>query len=357
MAHHADDQIETFLMRLFRGSGNQGLKGIPMIREVDFSVLNPFINKKIKVKIIRPLLNVWKNEIENYINQNKISFNLDSTNKENKILRNKLRNKLIPKIIKEYNPNLKETLLRTLNIIVEDEEYLRNFSKILLKEFIHEENNNMFINIPKLNNQPLALKRRILREAILNFTGTLNNINFGHIEDIINKISQEGSFELHLPNSLYIYRSKNMLCLKKTPETLTKIDNYNYFLNIPGETNIPELDKTIIASIEKTDNPFGQIETKPNKICLDFDKLSTELIVRKRKDGDKFQPLGLKGSKKLKKYLIDKKIDQEKKDKIPVVVSNEDEIAWLAGQQIGDKFKITKDTKRILKLEIINSNE
>jgi tRNA(Ile)-lysidine synthase len=175
-AHTADDQAETVLMRLMRGSGTTGLLGIPAQSQAPSP--QPLM-------IIRPLLNVWRKEVEEYCQQNHLDFRTDSTNKDTAILRNKIRLELIP-YLKEYNPNIKETLLRMSEILLEEEQYLEDEAKRAFKKVVQKENAGAIqLDHAKLCRQPKAIQRRMVRMAIEAVKGDLNTVSLDYVENFL----------------------------------------------------------------------------------------------------------------------------------------------------------------------------
>ena len=334
LGHTADDNIETFLMRLLRGSGARGLTGIPPVRG----------------RIIRPLIKTWRKEIEEYSAKHKITARIDYTNYESRYVRNRIRLKLIPQL-KVFNPNLKETLLNTIELLTLDNLYFRDKSEEILKEVILEEKkDSLDLDLRKLLRLGRGAESHVIRAAIERLRGNLIDISYQHIEDILDQLVNPEPWQLCLPDGLYVIGRKEVLTITKAkPEPKLKI-KFNYFLKVPGEIEIPEIGLKLKATLSDKTINFSPETADPFEAYLDFEKTGDRLTIRNKEDGDKFSPFGLKGSKKLQDFFVDEKVPIERRDEIPIVLSGE-RIAWLVGFRIDEEFKITDKTKRILKLE------
>ena len=298
LAHNKDDQIETFMFRLTRGTGLSGLEGIATKRD----------------RYIRPISEIYKSEIVNYLDENNISYCIDSTNLENEFTRNSIRIDLIPFIEKRYNPKFKDKIfslieeIRDINIFIEKE----------IEQFSYNET----INIESILKFPKSIRGKILSKYLYKYG----------LE--VNRKSQEISLD-----SQYI--------LKKEYNIL-KIQKINLIKN-----NIEEVTFTIPNKIKYGDYIIEAeyVERgEQNKNCFYTNlKLGDTLIVRGRKDGDKIIPTDMKGEKKLKEIFINEKIGKEKRDSIPLIVHNGN-IVWIAGVRGNEKYNSTE--KRCIKLSV-----
>lgn len=335
LGHNADDQAETILMRFIRGSGLKGLGGIPPVRKNGL--------------IIRPLIEVFRKEIEEFLKKEKIPYVIDSTNKSMDFLRNKYRHKLIPFIEKEFNPNIKKTVLRMAEIFRNEEKFLSEITKSS-KNLYRKINDGVVIDLTVLNTFSVAKKLRIIRSAIEELSGNL--LHFGHVHfyDIL-KISenQKPNQRLNLPGNLIAIKEYNQLkILFNKNEEITQ--KFNVTLNINNKTLIPAL-KCVVESKLILRKDIRRLKTPPDTALLDYDKLEKPLFFRNYCYGDRFFPLGAPGTKKLKDFFIDSRIPLQERYRIPLLISG-DKIAWVAGLRIDDRFKVTDETKRVLKLKI-----
>ena len=300
VGHTAEDNIETFLMRLLRGSGLKGLCSIPARRG----------------RIVRPLIKVWRREVEDYVSALKIIPRRDYTNYESKYMRNSIRLKLVPQL-KLYNMNIKDILIQTVLMLNEDRYYLENETEEVISRLILEEGEGKVeLDLKKLQEYPLAIKRHLLRLAIEKVKGDLNQLTFDHVRSIIDKIGAKEKWELHLPDGIFVFGNGTVLTVSRERLKKAKIEPFRYAVSIPGETVIPEIGlKVRVSEGEK----LGQ--TGPKTAFIDQETLGRDIIVRNKLPGDRFQPIGLSGTKKLQDFFVDEKVPQDDRDAVPVFES------------------------------------
>lgn len=353
LGHNADDQVETILMRFLRGSGLEGLTGIPPVRG----------------KIIRPLIECSREEIEEYCRKNKIEYRIDSTNREPIYFRNKIRLELLPLLIDQYNKNIKNNLLNLQIIVGEILQYLQKETEEIFTEIVEiREGEKAVIDLTRMSSLPLVFKRRIIRKMIEEVKGDLNSINFIHIDRILRLTDDySGEKELYLPKALRAKRVYQQLMVYKdsfsnlySPDDLSSF--WAYFLSVPGYTEI----KPLKMRVEIKELNFKEAETSlsyqkkksPLKFTevIDQEKVKLPLKIRNRRRGDYFYPLKLGGKKKVKEIFIDHKIPKSKRDLIPILVDAEDKILWVVGIRLDERVKITTDTRKILSIVIKAKN-
>jgi tRNA(Ile)-lysidine synthase len=338
VAHNKNDQAETILMRIIRGTGLEGLTGMDFIRG----------------NIIRPLLEIDRSEIEEYCSYNLLYPKVDSSNLLNIFTRNKIRLELIPQINKLFETDIKESLFRMSELLKADNAYIEKNSSANYKQVtISETDKNIFLDIEKLKSVHIALIKRILRLAINKIKGNLKGIASVHLEAVVDLIfnGSTGS-SLCLPERLVIEKSYNVLKIHRIQADLitTKFD---YEIKIPGVNYFDANNFILEASIaEKFDEEKNYKNTASHSFLqyFDYEKFNLGINIRSRKQGDFFKPINSNGTKKLKEYLIDNKIPRENRDAIPILAKG-NEVIWLVGYKISDKFKVTENTKNILKLE------
>lgn len=329
VAHNKDDQAETVLMRIIRGTGLDGL------RAMDYKNNN----------IIRPILDIKKSEIMDYLEGEKISYALDKTNFETDYTRNKIRLDIIPQIEK-INPNFIDSLV-SLSLIAKDdlsildknvEETYRKLAKI--------KKNQVYLKKEDFDNIDDALAKRIIRRAIYDIKGHIKNFSKENIDTFLSiKDLDNGKFivkdDLVLRKSYDYY----ILELASDEKKLEKV----YEL---GEDSTINFDGIMIKSSIIDSRTYKKDK---NTGYFDYDLLKFPLKVRTRRPGDRFVPLSRTSEKKVKDFFIDQKIDRKKRDQIPIILSN-DQIIWLAGLRISDTFKVTERSKKILKIEVYDEN-
>ncbi|MGB9715261.1 MAG: tRNA lysidine(34) synthetase TilS [Thermodesulfovibrionales bacterium] len=329
LGHTADDQAETVLMRLLRGSGPLGLSGIPPIRG----------------NIIRPLIEVERQEIDKFLQSEHIDFIVDSSNLKKDYIRNKIRLTLIP-MMKEINPNIIETLSRSASIFREEERYFDVIvGKTLMRLVSKKSDSRIELFLAPLEAMDKVILRRVLRK-VMEETKGLRGINFFHIEDIIELIKNaKAGSRLYLPKDVRVIKDYSTLVF--TAEPPVKLGSYK--LEVPGEVNLKETGVLIRASLLENKEAMAMISS--DVALFDTERLVFPLTIRSRKNGDYFFPLGFGKKKKLQDFFVDEKVPRDERDAIPLILSGED-IIWIAGYRQDHRFRVTDETRKILKLEV-----
>jgi tRNA(Ile)-lysidine synthase len=337
LAHNANDQAETILMRIMRGTGMEGLIGIRPVRDKIY---------------VRPVLNLSRREIEKYCEENSINPRIDKSNLETIYARNKVRLDLIPYMEENFNKDIIKTLNRLSDIVKVDNDYLEAISTKQFKKHCEIEEQRVIIYNSAFT-QHEAIVSRIVRSALFAVCNNLCNIEKIHISNIIELQKHETGKVTMLPQNIIVENCYGdiHIHIKGKDYHKTNLANDNeYTLNVNSENFIRSLNKVVsIHTISNLD--FNEVKTDDYIKYFDYDKIQKPLILRYRKDGDKFMPLGMKGNKKLKDLLMDLKIPKAERNEIPLICFGDD-IAWVVGHQISEKFKISKDTKNILQIRI-----
>lgn len=328
VAQNLNDNVETILMRLFRGTGLEGLKGIDVLRD----------------EIIRPLLETDRTSIEEYCRQNDLEPRVDKTNLQPIYSRNKIRLELIPYLKESFNSNLNESIVRLSQIIKEENDYLEQQTNKLMNSIVQIEEQRLSIKINNLTELHEAMQKRLLRKAVEQLAETLNGYEYKHFQGIIELLDKGTGAALELPKNLKAYISYENLILSKKIENKHK--KCYYKLKYDYDNKIDELGVAI--SIKLTNQiPLSMMQKHTNTIYIDAAKVTQELVLRNRQQGDMFSPIGMMGSKKLKDYFIDRKTPREKRDEI-FLLADGNEIVWIIGDLISEKYKITTQTKKVI---------
>ncbi|WP_228851928.1 tRNA lysidine(34) synthetase TilS [Aegicerativicinus sediminis] len=317
-AHHADDSLETFLINFSRGTGLEGLTGIPEINE----------------NIVRPLLAFSREDIEVYAIENHLKWRDDSSNAETKYLRNKLRHDVIP-TLKSINSNLLKNFLTTQRQLLEIREIVEDRMNDVSESVIEEiDDSKIVYNIPKLEelNNPKAYLYQLLKEY--GFT------SWNDIENLLT--SQPGKQVFSSDYRLLKDRETLILMRQGANETEDTISVESLDPVAFGEGKLMFAE---VENWEELDEPI---------IFIDVDKIQLPLTLRKWQDGDFFYPIGMRGKKKVSKFLKDEKWPLIKKEGLWILCSGDD-VVWLVGDRMDDRFKITDQTKRILKIQLIQN--
>jgi tRNA(Ile)-lysidine synthase len=320
-AHHLNDQIETVLLNLTKGTGLKGIKGI----------------QHKKGNIIRPILQLKKEEIFKYAEKEKLKFRTDASNNDNKYERNLIRNKVVP-ILKTINPSLLNTFEANINHIIDANELAAYATNSLKKKLIENRKGNYFISINKLLLQP---GRKTLLDSLL------TDFDFSHkqVEEVFKIIEAQSGKQVE-GDTYTVIKDRNFLIITQTIAS----ENNNPIVLIENEKKkikTPEFQlKLEVVKFKGIQHKSAEWFTQ-----LDYDKIQFPLVLRKWKRGDYFYPLGMNKKKKVSNYLVDEKVSLLEKEKICVLISGEHIIALL-GKRIDDRFKVTSNTKKSLELVI-----
>jgi len=358
VGHTADDHIETILMHLIRGSGTRGLRG-----------LEPGTQWQ-SVLIIRPLLEVSRQETTDYCHHYQLMPRIDASNLSLSPLRNRIRHQLLP-LLQSYNPQVTEALLRTARLAGDDLAYLDEEIARLWDGVAQKQESAIILDKARFLELPSALKRHLLRAAIERLLGTLKNIEMRHIEGIMSALSKPAGKRISLPGGLLFSIEYDRYLLAPDPAALSPfpILEAEFLLKIPGETLLPgwHIEATITdrkrepergeAPLTNLPLPFpierdkgGELPNNGLTAYFDLGKTGDKLVVRSRQPGDQFQPLGMSQPKKLGEFMIDAKIPHAWRGRIPIVCSPQ-HILWVVGWRIDERVKVTYSTKQVLRLK------
>jgi len=334
LAHNANDQAETILMRIFRGTGLDGLIGIKAVRDDIY---------------VRPIIDIQRKEIEDYCEKHDLRPRIDKTNLENIYTRNKIRLEMIPYIQKNFNPDIIESLNRLSHTIKIDSDYINGVALEKYKKFCRKEKEAIIIE-EKVFREHEAVMTRVIRMALKEIVGDLYNFEKGHIYDIIDIQRGTTGKSIMLPNGVIALNDygRVYMCIGKDKKEEKKELEYKLVLN--SQNNLKDIGLRVSLNIINNKNEMNPKEDNLVKY-FDYDKIVGDISLRFRRNGDRFTPLGMKGSKKLKDLFIDLKISKEKRDNIPLIIFG-DEIGWVVGYRISDKFKVENHSKTILKIKI-----
>ena len=333
IAHNANDQAETILMRIMRGTGIAGMIGIKPVRDKIY---------------VRPILLLTRKEIEKYCSINNIIPRIDKTNLENVYARNKVRLEMIPYIEKNFNADIIKTLNRLSDIVKIDNEYLESICQKEYEKCCEISEQRVIINKSAFINHE-AILSRIIRSALLEINHNLYNIEKIHITSIIELQKHETGKSIMLPQNIIAENSYGNINVYIYVKAIEAYKN-QYSLNINEKNTIHALKKTIRIDV-KSKMQYTEFIGNDSIKYFDYDKLTKPITFRYRKDGDKFTPLGMLGSKKISDLFIDLKIPKDIRNEIPLICFGND-IGWVVGYRVSEKFKVSKNTKNILQIKI-----
>ena len=348
LGHHSDDNAELMLMNLLRGSGPLGLSGIAPIRDG---------------KIVRPLIRLRRSEIVGYLAEKKLPYATDASNTDLTFTRNKIRHHLIPALQTAYNPKIIETLNRLGEILQAEDQWFDETLEPVFEQCVSiRTDEKISLDLPAFNQLSKAVKRRVVRKAILCLKKDLRRITLLHVDAILQLIDKgRVPGRLNLPDGILVVRNDVELALIKIESNIDSNDykisqksvtDYQYAITAPGNHYIKEADVSIALREIDVDELPNFKEIGAAIAFFDLDRLIFPLLVRNPRPGDRFSPLGLNGTQKVKKYFINHKIPLVQRKICPLLLSGGN-IVWIAGHRIYNAVKVRPGTRRVLKAELL----
>ncbi len=353
LGHNRNDMAETVLMNIFRGSGPQGIAGIPPKRGM----------------IIRPLIDILKSDIETFVDRENIAFVTDSSNNDLCFLRNQIRLELIPLLASSYNSDIVETLSRTAEIFREEQSWIDTIINPLFESVrLDEDEPNIALSIPDLKKTPLAASRRIIRKAIFQVKGNLQGVGFKHMDAIFElMLSPHGKNKiLDLPGPIKIKREHARLIIVRrknsgrthsnSHDNMRNFPGFSYQINEPGSVYIKEIDYWIELEPISADQvhrlkQLNVITETGQEAYMDMSRAGFPITIRSWSPEDRFSPLGLRGTQKVKKFLSNNKVPLSKRKTI-AILEHAGCIIWVAGFRIDNCVRIKTDSEKVLKARL-----
>ena len=368
LAHHQDDQAETVLLHLLRGSGLGGLTGMryasPLL-VADDAEANPrhaastatvcgAAHKQADqtITLIRPLLNVSRDDIRAYCARRGLRFREDSTNDTTAPQRNWLRHKVLPLLETRY-PAAARTLARAAHVLEEDYAYLTELAEDWLRRHARQCTGGLLLSHADWRTLPASLQTAVLRCAIGRMAGHIQGLEHAHIAHA-RDILREGRIGVGppLPGGMVCRAEQDGIwighrSLQKPFAPIT--------LSVPGHTAIAPLGCSIYAAlVDSCEEEFIR-GSADGDAWLDSAQVQGPLSVRTRLSGDRFIPLGMAGAKKLQDFLVDARVPARLRDRVPLVVSEENTIVWVAGHRIDARYRVTAQTRQVIHLRLETS--
>ncbi|MSN24464.1 MAG: tRNA lysidine(34) synthetase TilS [Geobacter sp.] len=308
-AHHADDQAETVLMRLLRGSGMPGLSGIP------------YRNRR---GYIRPLLDVSRSQIEEYLAERGLSWREDASNRDTSFLRNRIRHELLP-LLEQYNPAIRQRLTATAAVLSEENACLDGLAEQVFQSLCHHDGVTVVCSIAGLKAHPVAIQRRILRHACRKLTGNLDGFGLEHIDSVLRLLdSPRPNSRVSLPQKVSAIREYDRLLFRFGTELIPD-DIENTIISFSGLYPLPwggSLEVAACSSLHDLDNQPA------DSVIFDLGKTPFPWQVRRFRPGDRMVPFGMTGRKKVKDIFIDRKIALTDRKRIPLLFCGDD-LVWI----------------------------
>jgi tRNA(Ile)-lysidine synthase len=339
LGHHADDNAETLLLNLLRGSGRLGLAGIRAIREGVY---------------IRPLMRATRSDIEQYLRIRGLPFLTDRTNADTAILRNRIRHRLLPLLESDYRPGVRAVLSRTAELLADEEEWIEGLlSPVMARMTTSHGPGRLRLAAADFGRMPLAAARRIARTAVRRVQEDLRRLGFVHVEQIVHLSRRRGEAgPLHLPGDVRVRIEGAELVFERRPALQAEPPgDFEYTLSGCGVLLIRETGDRISLSEVPREAVADPKTAEPQTAFLDRDAVHFPVTVRNRRPGDRFAPLGAGGTQKLKKFFSDHRVPAAVRRCCPLLVSD-GRILWVSGYRIDQQARVGQHTRSVLKAEL-----
>ncbi len=331
-AHTLNDQAETVIMRLIRGSGSQGLAGI-----------RPSVGN-----IIRPLINVTKAEAREYLRSKGVSWREDSTNSSDEFLRNRIRNELVP-LLRSYNPAVEQVLSRVAAVCAAEADFISAEGERRFGKIARVAGGGVLGDTEKLLAEPPAIRFSVMRKSILAVKGDLNSVSAKHLFSIDEVVrSGESSAEVDLPGGVVFHAGHGVFFF-------TREENFREFppteIKSHGTHRVsPDLEVTVELTDDVSLWGVADVGYFPPE------KVGFPITLRSFSEGDRFVPLGMRGAKKLKDFFIDEKIPRFLRKKVPVFETRNG-IIWVGGLRTDNRFRADKRKGPWFRIRICGSSQ
>jgi tRNA(Ile)-lysidine synthase len=355
VGHTRDDNTETILMHLIRGSGTRGLRGL--------LPANRLRTHSGTVRVVRPLLEVSRVETVRFCGEHGLEARADATNRSLSLFRNRVRLELVP-LLRKYNPRIDEALSRTAAMAVDEHEFLDTEAARAWDSVVERKQDtvvfvrNLFMSLPP------ALKRQLVRNAIGELLGDLKDIEARHVEKLVEAAAGPAGRTYHMPGGLRWVVEHDRYLLGSDAALLCPLPvlRGEFRLAIPGETAgsgwqvkavvLPRLAGSPVSAAERRGERGLSLAAPPGTLtaCLDLDRVGEEVVVRSVKSGDRFRPMGLGQQKKVNAFMLDARIPRSWRNRVPVVIA-QGQVVWVTGWRIDETVKVTECTARVLVLE------
>lgn len=350
VAHHADDQVETILMHFLRGAGLAGLRG--MLAVSHYPVHAP-------LRLLRPLLDVTREQIEAYCAASGLSPRVDVSNADTTLMRNRVRHELIPALM-SYNPGLPEALRRNARVMADDYAYLHQRAQgSWQRTLLQDTGEAVSFAIGGWRQLQPSLKRMLIRQGVARLRPALRHLDAQPVEDAL-RVADGGRVgaRASLPGGLFLFCNYDAIVIadKLEQPPLPRAPRQPIAISVPGETELGHGWRLEAKVFSREHLPADALQgIDPLESFFDADRMTAPLILRARHSDDVFRPLGLAGhSKPLRRFMIDAKIPAHWRARTPLVVADH-EVLWVAGWRIADTVKVEAGTRRVLSLRFVES--
>ena len=326
IGHTADDRAESVLLNIIRGCGVDGLGSI----------------RPVSGNIVRPLIEATRADVERYIAEHALPYRVDESNADVTYARNRVRHELIPMLEREFNPNVRNAVVRLAEIAAAQSDLIESLAESALHEIAYGNalDAGLFLRLPE------TIQFQAIRSEILRLKGDLRDVTFEQVERVIEALRSGNDFAIALPSGeIYASRKGNAFHIRRR-EKLPVVQPFDYALAVPGALSIPAIGMTLHCDV--VDNPIAG-RLPDDEAMIDADCVIGALRVRNVRPGDRIEPLGMSGSKKLQDVFVDKKLPRRERARAAVVVDDE-RVLWVVGVVSSELGKVTESTTRAIHL-------
>ncbi len=362
VGHTRDDQVETILMHILRGAGISGLCGLRPSSSMIYDLYGPSSSQEEdKLLLVRPLLDVTREETQRYCQEHGLAVRQDSSNMSLSFLRNRLRLELLP-VLRKYNPNVDEGLLRLADLAGEEKSFMEEHALNLWGYVAWKDGSDVCLDSAKVYDLPTSLQRQIIRMSITRVLGDDRDIELKHVDLIRAFTNKMTGKRLALPRGLACRTEYGKIILQTSSLPCRPVVPLRgeIPLEVPGKVLLPGW-RVVVSVLLRAgkDGPVwenGHQNSAGEQLVAEFDLQQTgvELSVRQRQQGDVFHPLGMDMPKRLRRFMIDAKVPRSLRDSIPLVCARH-RIIWVVGWRIDNRFKVNDATEKILRIEFIRA--
>jgi tRNA(Ile)-lysidine synthase len=351
LAHHADDNAETILHRIVRGTGLRGLGGIRPSR---------LIREGSGIRVVRPLLSFRRSELEEYLQGRGISFRHDSTNDLDSYTRNRIRNEILPLLCDRVNPQAVEALNRLAEQARGIDEYLTETAERMLEPMIIEQDDRQLVlHRPSLARKPHLIQTQLIRQAMLRLGIGEAEMTYGHLNAVADMTGEsEGSRAMDLPGGLRVVRRYDRLLLERSARSSQEpVPACEARVAIGGKTFLPAHGMELTVDMMPADagliadhiHQMADRDRVSHEEWVDAEQVHPPLVARFRRPGDRFFPLGMNGMKKLSDFFIDEKIDADVRERTVVLCDHLGPV-WIVPLRIDERVRLTETTRQVMRL-------
>lgn len=347
VGHTRDDDVETVLMHILRGTGTSGLRGLMPVNELRTEA-GP-------VTVIRPLLDITRRETAQYCAEHGLGPRTDETNQSLSLFRNRVRLELLP-LLRTYNPQIEEALSRLSRIATDEMEFLDSEAKAVWGRAARIDRGTLVLDKETMRTLAPALKRHVLRLAVSEFVAGLKDIETRHIDTLLEAVEAPSGRVFQLPAGLFVVVEHDRCLLGRDQAALCPFPvlEGETFLNVPGDAFLPGWKVTARILQHEEDRRGSAIPVHSSGLmfsaCFDYDAIGPKIAVRSVTAGDRFEPLGLGSAKKVSRFMLDAGVPRNWRKRVPILVTPA-RVAWVVGWRIDERLRVTDATSTALLID------